>query len=989
MKSLCDTVQSIINAENMEEAENILYGREGIPIDTKAYYESIISRFIRKKEFLIKKVVDSNGVVSLEFDLNNINELYNIIFLATYIKENDELNKAYQQMKIDLNAFLKDQQQKYQKKVKEHKEYTAPEDHARINKEAKEIIDILKTSLSIMTGIDFANENFENFDKIQNFQNIFNNVINALNKKYKKTIEAFNDYNWVTLINSNAKVNNLAIIDKVKQAISIIQKFRNSFCHTNPDLDKMVIINNDTFKVQIPIEYIEGFLKGRIVAKEEDRAIVEITNQIMSPLLKELNYDLSKIESFFYNVDVSAITKLLDFFNNDIIKLYTLNSIVFSNPDAAIELAKQGLDISKISEVHLKDISETKKIIEKFKEAGIELSTVPDFAFKYPDAAIELKEELKKVNINANIDISNMPNDAFKYKKAAKKLISAGIDITNLPTAAFKYPDGVIALKGDVRLDLTKLSYFEFEYPEITKEFIDNGINVNVMDLPEKSFLEHEDLLELIEDKNLYPLPPIAIMHPTAALTFKNKGYDLSKVPFEAYYNFEKAKFFMDKGYDLIKIPLEAYNYFDEAKLLIESHIDITELPSIAFKYPEKLKEEGKTIEDLIEYDFKYPELATLLRKHDINIAQLPEFAFEHFEKVVGLLEAGIPIESINPWDCENSDKIISAIERCKEAGIDIKSLCLEAFYYPDALINIKKEYPDINLSKLLVSAFKYPASFKKLKNAGIDVEKLEYEVAFQYPDILIRLLNKYPTIDITNLPAMFLEVPEMVGKALDLELDITKLSWRLLQKIFEAKKENIEYLRSIVSNNDERLEEFPVEFFSCDISLLDEMLKNYNVNVSRGIFGINNPKIVATIIYFNSVLRKYIKEDNDADLINLNIIAKVGKAGLKYPKLLQEVFMVDEINAKNAFINQFISNADPKSYILDKLRNSAAHFRFRRVRDSAGNYFEDKILLYDEDDCGQNIFNMIIDINDLVNITRDIENGLENKEIEPTVIHL
>ena len=69
------------------------------------------------------------------------------------------------------------------------------------------------------------------------------------------------------------------------------------------------------------------------------------------------------------------------------------------------------------------------------------------------------------------------------------------------------------------------------------------------------------------------------------------------------------------------------------------------------------------------------------------------------------------------------------------------------------------------------------------------------------------------------------------------------------------------------------------------------------------------------------------------------------------------------------------------KKNILDKLRNSVCHFRFKPVKDSNGNLAEDKIYLYDKyDDSSNTNFNIILELKDLVDIARKIESSLEKK---------
>ena len=92
------------------------------------------------------------------------------------------------------------------------------------------------------------------------------------------------------------------------------------------------------------------------------------------------------------------------------------------------------------------------------------------------------------------------------------------------------------------------------------------------------------------------------------------------------------------------------------------------------------------------------------------------------------------------------------------------------------------------------------------------------------------------------------------------------------------------------------------------------------------------------------------------------------------------------EMDSKT-YLDQFVvdyngNNRNSKSIknnILDKLRNSTCHFRFKLVKDKNGNIVEDKIYIYDKfDDTNETNFNMILDIRDLVEIARRIELGLE-----------
>ena len=81
--------------------------------------------------------------------------------------------------------------------------------------------------------------------------------------------------------------------------------------------------------------------------------------------------------------------------------------------------------------------------------------------------------------------------------------------------------------------------------------------------------------------------------------------------------------------------------------------------------------------------------------------------------------------------------------------------------------------------------------------------------------------------------------------------------------------------------------------------------------------------------------------------------------------------------NNKNTIRTEY----EQKEFIITKLRNAAAHFRFKIVKDENGKVLEDKIYLYDEYNDGTNNFNIIIDVKDLFQIIRQIELGIKNEK--------
>ena len=90
MSNLYEVVKEVINCKTIDEANNILFGVDGITINSQEYYQNIVSSFIKKKEYVLRK--SGNNLI---FDLKNYNDMWNIIFLGEYLKENDLLYKDY------------------------------------------------------------------------------------------------------------------------------------------------------------------------------------------------------------------------------------------------------------------------------------------------------------------------------------------------------------------------------------------------------------------------------------------------------------------------------------------------------------------------------------------------------------------------------------------------------------------------------------------------------------------------------------------------------------------------------------------------------------------------------------------------------------------------------------------------------------------------------------------------------------------------------
>ena len=169
MGSLYGVVNDIVNAQTKEEAERIFYGENGIRIDTSKYYQSIITNFMKKRELIIQK--DQNG--NLIFDLENINALYNILFMYVYIngKWEDNLKSIIDQTKIINDKIIiisqiKEIEEEILKKIKTEKGIDS-KNIKKIELQSKKIVDYY---------VDVDSNNFDsikiNKSKVKNKKDI-------------------------------------------------------------------------------------------------------------------------------------------------------------------------------------------------------------------------------------------------------------------------------------------------------------------------------------------------------------------------------------------------------------------------------------------------------------------------------------------------------------------------------------------------------------------------------------------------------------------------------------------------------------------------------------------------------------------------------------------------------------------------------------------------------------------------------------------------
>lgn len=992
--SLFNLTNSIVNSKTEAEAKSKLLNSNVLLLNNHEYYEIIISSFIQKKESIIKKENEK-----LVFDLNNSNDIWNIVFIGEYIKENDLLYKTYNGLVLKIDEIEAELVLIKEK----HKVALTQEEHQTINEEYKTLNNELKE-----------------------YKNQINNM--------KPVIDTFYNTDWINLVNSSDSIDSLKETKVLKQAISIIHKVRNSFEHDNLDIDSTIHINNNTFDVSIPIEYIDGFNKGKIVANNKDNIIVERTNLIALPLLEELDCNIDDIQSIFYNMDPELLSILLEKANYDVKEIFRLSKrILFEEGEKTKRILEAGFGIDiieKISyviewEFDLK-IDEIIETLIYFKKKGL----LNDNIITNPHAYGNVASLDLYIRSGVDPEVVDTFNFAcFKNLNYAKKLVDRinllkenGISFNKLIKrfSNTKYPDKI---PYDYSEDIIKLKKF----------FDENNISIEALydeDLLKEEFFKNPEIFkDLLINKNLMtnlirPIFWYTIFPDKQEVTrdwvvdyLKKYEIDYRQIGYHGE-SFEKFKtYLISKGmYPFKEEYKELYKMLEYLRI-IESFEKkgIKHYGNSVDKSIAKLIEAGLTIEDIdslsstaidncnaviyymnnnlsleeiklvSNFGFtKYEESLELfkyLKTNNIPFNLIEESLWFEPKKLIHILEI-IPkekyksLENLSYFSYLDEENTINNIEYFKENNIDINNIPFTLFHGGKSIIGfvewLKQNNYDLKLlEKIPAGAF-----------MGFNHYKFHFDNNVVYSEsVETNSLDKYGIVVeyLKNLLKLFIDNGYTINEDLP-------------YKIFSERyynKENIEYLLKLVDYDFKKLDEFPIEFYKCDYELLDNMCKNYNFNLCKSIFGLDNSKIISSLIYGNSVYSGYQKEYNDFEFIDIDplIIMHAGfNTSAYYKSNVNSKF--DEL----AYIKQFIydennhkrSYEEMKRFLLDKLRNSLAHFRFKPVLDKEDKIVDGMIYIYDSyDESDEHNFDLIIDIKDFVEITRQVELGLLKKKNE------
>ena len=837
MHSLYEIVNATVHSDSMDVAKEILFGFDEFSTNIDEYYKRIISSFVKKKDIIINQV---NG--KLIFDLENINDLWSIIFISTYIKREFE--------RIDLKS--KEQIDELQR------EYEALQQRARTER--------------INLGKELKNVGKQK---------------SLLEKKREELLKCINGFfNLDSFPYSIEFEQNISMKEEtlkmIKESIKAIHILRNILEHGNVQNDSDIVIYNYGIQISIPATYLDGFNKGKIIAREKDRIIVEKTNKIIYPILEKFNYDIKLIENFFYNLDPSYLSYLLKLCDYKTENLYRLPYELYYRKDFFVliifELKKlksidilQDEDYEFLNNIHYGLSSNYYEniilLLRNNNNLKLPINELPAIARIFFE--VGLYPCSKTYNINEANDILRN----YLSIKATYSKYSSVFNVSELPYTIFCKPlddANDIVIKKIIKIK-RMIDSNDNDY----KDELNYWFNIFIKD--HNLFIFLDDIIDVFDNANSYAPD-------------KNK-----------------------------------YQYIASLLLDIVGQQVLRMNPNQIYKFREITETEKKTIEEIIN---KYKN------NHDV-----------HYE-----------LEKNNH----------------KKAKIELRTIPKSKKEY---LLNTIKKAREENTP---ISSYLKSMNVEDIKYCYL-LQLSQYEQQLNY---LIDKTNDYDTsIEVIIKLSQHInsDVPKY-GDIFDKEYDSL-----ILQKVNNVKsnfKRNIDKLLSKYKPED--LLKFPSEIFYSSEIMFDILFSKYNENLCKSIFGVENPKIIGALLYANSVFSQYQKEDlKDLDVDFNAVIHNCFNDTYKYRNNITDIPITQESYLSQLLLegNEQRDYQSIKSNIMNKFRNSFAHFRFKQVRDEKGNIVLDKIYLYDKyEELDSNNFNIIIDLKDLVELTRQIEIGLSKK---------
>ena len=971
MSDMYDRVINVLNSESRKEQVELIHGPDGILDNSTEYYKSIATSFVKKKE----EVLPKHGY-SVTYDIEkDINDMIDILFIWKYIEkewkdEQKEINKEKDTLKA------------------ERKKETDP---------------IKKQELT--DRINLLTNNSQEINKYIQKVNSRNVFIKDENKLFK----------------SNELISER---EELKKAINMIVKIRNSLSHRNKNLiiGEDLIIDTD-IKVKIPIEYLEGFTKSQITPKEQDKQTFSEAATVAELIMKNIDKDPKKINSFFSSVDPVTLMALLNMYDNDINKIYELPiGVFYVNPNylnTLIKFVKKEEIDNETLECILSDLNN-----EKIKTAI--------------DTYNYLKNEK---NINDKEFFKNLTRDDYFNKKRIDRIIelfeSESIDYKYLkyvhPYKGFNinnFKEIILYIKNN-NIDFNVLKYLKQEAYENSKNTIEilkhlkeNNYDYNLL---KYSFIKNE-------------ITPFFMFKKTHEkferykTNLYNNDSSISKRIIDYINNHnlseEKTEILLNGRINNYDSFIKIVDYFENNNIdfkclrILPKEIS----PESIINFYELLKNDGFTNSEMVDVSFllgkikndsdlKYLyEIVKTFKQYGLNLFIYTMFnannlkdTYKNLIETIKYLKEEKQLDSettsriiANNPNIVNNKKLLTFIISNNLSEDIIKSVSFDNLNKLQELLNLLKEKNiDLRIIKLLsVTSYNYPKQTVELlefiRDNQIDIRVMHYLYYqsfenlsntkallkyFKDNNIHYSILGYLPMNSYNKINDIKGIINYMLKENISLELikyfpnyDVSK---------FNSHRENIKFLSDKTGDNPEKINEYPNQFFTYDIKIINDALNLYSDNILKSIFGTNDYKMIASIIYANNVLTDNLLTNIDLDrkerkrIINL-IVKNANDYTIEYfgeRKKRKEISFKqyrDEMtkwtdgfichkNNKNAFIENFI----------EKTRNASAHIRFKP------SHVKGFIYMFDQDNDGNLNFSIDIKPEYLVEITHIVEESL------------
>lgn len=805
----------------------------------------------------------------------------------------------------------------------------------------------------------------------------------------KEDIDNLNPSDFVSIENVDESVSDDECLEKLRLAICMIHKLKNSTKHNkdnsysfSDDEECELIINNTEGNIKLQSSLPLRYIKG-------------FNEGSIIPLAKDREI-ASKVDEVVY--------PLLEKLNYDPKKL--TNFFYRVNPELmSYLLEKVNNNVEELYKLPVNVFRHHRKIetLQVFFDRGYSINDLK----KLQNFEIYQIENTCDLLDMYGVDfVAKLPKSVHYYKESIIKLVNLigkeNVEqITN--TEAFEnaeFTSWLLKNYGIEQVNLLPVNTFCCITPRNLANILIK-YNLDIYDI--KSFYENKMLIEfdkLIKLLDLSENPKL-----------------LTKFPDIGFIKFEKIRSIIDR-YSLavaVNFHPDIFAYQKEACKLIDSlgkkNIGLAKYLN---KYAIQNPKNTLAIFKMFKYDEKF-------------ISKLPEYVYS---------------------DVDSFKKIYKV---CNNLDLLYKGFVNDSKYMVNLLELFKKfNNNSEEIKQLPKKAFEDPLKFMKLLEVCNDDIDLIKKLPSGFYDIY-NISTTLKLIDVMGLDNV-LKLPGYASnlKALDFyrvfqDIDIVK---ELPEEYFYREERlninNIKLLLEDAGEFKEKISQYPYELFCCPSDIFKEMYAKYNANLAKSIFGLQNPKMIALIVYMNKALAKFDRKKEQENALVYTTL------GYNYPKFKEDIECMDGffnlfekeniskeefkkiigalkrnkerlignkffISDMNKYIESIIyreSSIDDMSekalagcwkgvksgakglydkyqlkigvnmvHEISAIRNACSHFRFEGTKD-------EKIRVWDMKNTGELEYNEVFELGELCDFAHNVEGLLEGKSHKNIVDH-